>query len=60
MGRAMVGPSSRTPRKLSSSAPGLCEENGWTARAERYRVRENEAAIRAERIGDAAPGPMRA
>ena len=60
MGRAMVGPSSRTPRKLSSSAPGLCEENEWTARAERYRVRENEAAIRAERIGDAAPGPMRA
>ena len=24
------------------------------------RVRENEAAIRAERIGDASPGPMRA
>ena len=34
------------PRKLPSSAPSLCEENGWTARAERYRVRENEAAMR--------------
>ena len=60
MGRAPAGPISGTPRKLSSSAPGLCEENGWTTRAERYRVRENEAAIRAERIGDAAPGLMRA
>ena len=38
----------------------LRKRNGWTARAERYRVRENEAAIRAEWIGDAAPGPMRA
>ena len=36
------------------------QKNGWTARTERCRVRENEAAIRAEWIGDAAPGPMRA
>ena len=41
-------------------AEPLRKKNGWTAHAERYRVRENEAAIRAEWIGDAAPGPMRA
>ena len=58
MGRATTGPSSRTPRKLSSSDP--LAKNGWTARAERYRVREYRATIRAEWFGDAESGSMRA
>ena len=45
---------------VASRAEPLRKRNGWTARAERYRVRECEAAIRAEWFGDAASGPMRA
>ena len=40
-------------------AEPLRKRNGWPARAERYRVRKCEAAIRAEWFGDAASGPMR-
>ena len=35
-------------------------KNGWTARAERYKVRTCEVAIRAEWFGHAASGLMRA
>ena len=45
---------------LAFRAEPLRKRNGWTARAERRRVRKCEAAIRAEWFGDAASGPMRA
>ena len=41
-------------------AEPLRKRNGWTARAERYKVRKYEAAIRAEWSGDAASGSVRA
>ena len=41
-------------------AEPLRKRNGWTAHAERRRVRKYEAAIRAEWSGDAASGSVRA
>ncbi len=60
VGRAMTDSSLRKPKVVLCRAEPLRKKNGWTARAERYRVRECEAAIRAEWFGDVVSGPMRA
>ena len=54
------------PSELENAAQAVVfraeplRKNGWTARAERYRVQKYRAAIRAEWFGHAASGLMRA